>query len=34
MAAFHFGEMTREEWDRWSMDEKFGCEGAFGGRFP
>jgi uncharacterized protein YoxC len=24
MAAFHFGEATREEWDRWSMDEKFG----------
>jgi len=24
MAAFHFGEATREEWDHWSMDEKFG----------
>jgi hypothetical protein len=24
MAAFHFGETTREEWDRWSMEEKFG----------
>jgi len=23
MAAFHFGEATREEWDRWPIDKKF-----------